>query len=94
MMPTKACRLLIISSLSASLYDNNPGAIELVFRCSYLDLDDHDIDGGSMTVTSMGLNWHFTHATTLRVSTGYSNINGGNTPGRAIVTQTQLSIHF
>jgi phosphate-selective porin OprO/OprP len=72
----------------------SPGAIELAMRCSYLNLNDRSIDGGRMTVTTGGLNWYLTRHTMLRISTGVSKINGGETPGTAIITQTQFSILF
>jgi phosphate-selective porin OprO/OprP len=49
------------------------GAWELVYRFSYVDLDDNDIFGGKLTEHTFGINWWLTQ--NLRLQANYLNIH-------------------
>jgi phosphate-selective porin OprO and OprP len=50
------------------------GAWELAIRLSHVDLNDHDLKGGSMTDFTFGVNWYLNPATRVTFNYIYSNV--------------------
>jgi phosphate-selective porin OprO/OprP len=54
--------------------EGGAGAWELAFRVSHIDLNDHDLKGGSMTDFTCGVNWYPNPATRVAFNYIYSNV--------------------
>jgi phosphate-selective porin OprO/OprP len=77
---------------------HGPGAWEMAFRVSHLDLDDENIGGGRLTDVTAGLNWYLNGYT--KVQFNYvramlnRNFNGYNGPSDADIFGARFQVDF
>ena len=70
------------------------GAWEFAARYSYLDLSDENVDGGTMSNFSFGLNWYLTESTRIMTNFVNADIDATDQAGRLYVVQTRLQFEF
>lgn len=68
------------------------GALELVLRVSYIDLDSEAIDGGRFWRFTPGLSWYLTRNVRLEAAYGYSKLNRDDLVGTLQLFQARLQL--
>jgi phosphate-selective porin OprO/OprP len=71
-----------------------PGAWELAYRFSYLDLDDADITGGNVTDHTIGLNWYLNPYTRLMFNYVNSDTRRNGIDGNISIFEMRAQIDF
>lgn len=79
-------------SPARSVFKGGPGAVELVLRYSYVDLDDNDIDGGKFRRITPMINWHLSDNARLEFVYGYSVLDRLDKEGTTQYLQTRLQL--
>jgi phosphate-selective porin OprO/OprP len=67
------------------------GAWEIAARYSYLDLDDGDVRGGTLSDASLGLNWHLRPHVRWMANYVHAHLNG---VGDANIFQMRLAVDY
>lgn len=75
-----------------SVFKGGKGAIELVLRYSYVDLDDNNIEGGKFRRITPMVNWHMSDNARLEFVYGYSELDRFNQTGSTQFLQTRLQL--
>ncbi|NJN05249.1 MAG: hypothetical protein HC814_00935 [Rhodobacteraceae bacterium] len=70
------------------------GAWELTARCSYLDLDDGNIDGGRLSMLMAGVNWHLHSHVKWRFNYGFGHVTQAGDGDSLNVFQTRIEFDF
>jgi phosphate-selective porin len=70
------------------------GAWEVAARYSYLDLSSGAVNGGTMNIAMLGLNWYWNRYVRWMFNTGYANVRGGPSPGNLYILQARLQMVF
>jgi phosphate-selective porin OprO/OprP len=70
------------------------GAWEVAARYSYLDLNSGSVNGGTMHIAMLGLNWYWNRYVRWMFNTGYANVSGGPSPGNLYIFQARLQMVF
>lgn len=79
-------------SPARSFFKGGKGALELVLRLSYVDLDSQDIDGGVFRRITPMLNWHLSDNMRLEFVYGYSVLDKLDKTGTTQYLQTRLQL--
>lgn len=79
-------------SPAQSVFNNGPGAVELVLRYSYVDLDDQNIDGGKFRRITPMVNWHLSDNARLEFVYGYGILERFGKEGTTQFLQTRLQL--
>jgi phosphate-selective porin OprO/OprP len=74
------------------LFDNGPGAWELVLRLSYIDLDSGGISGGRFARITPMINWHLSANVRIEFTTGYGLLDKGGQVGETLFFATRLQL--
>lgn len=75
-----------------SFFKGGKGALELVLRLSYVDMDSQDIDGGVFRRITPMLNWHLSDNMRLEFVYGYSVLDKLDKTGTTQYLQTRLQL--
>lgn len=68
------------------------GAFEVAARCSFTNLADGDVRGGTAIELMSGLNWYLNRYVRLQFNVGWAHTNGGPRPGDAAILQTRFDL--
>lgn len=79
-------------SPARSVFKGGPGAVELVLRYSYVDLDDKNIEGGEFQRITPMINWHLSDNARLEFVYGYSVLDKLGSEGTTQYLQTRLQL--
>ena len=74
--------------------EGGPGAWELVFRVSYIDLDDGAIEGGKFWRFTPMVNWHLSDQARLELAYGYGGLDRFDVTGNTHFFQTRIQVQF
>ena len=72
-------------------FGEGPGAFEVVARFSAIDLDDTDINGGTLSEITLGLNWYLNPSTRLMFNYLIADVKD---KGKLTSFQTRFHIFF
>ncbi len=75
-----------------SFFKGGPGAVELVLRQSYIDLDDKEVKGGRLWRITPMVNWYLSDELRLETAYGYGTLDRFNTTGHTHFFQVRLQI--
>ena len=81
-------------SPNRSVFQGGPGAVELVGRFSYSDLDSGPVQGGVFWRFTPQLNWYMSDNIRLEFNYGYGSLNRFNLVGKTQWFQTRLQLQF
>lgn len=79
-------------SPARSVFKGGKGAVELVLRYSYVDLDDNNINGGKFRRITPMVNWHLSDNARLEFVYGYSELDRFGQTGSTQYLQTRLQL--
>jgi phosphate-selective porin OprO/OprP len=78
--------------------DRGPGAWEVAYRVSYIDLNDQNIMGGKLADITAGLNWYLNGYTKFQFNYVHAalnrNFNGVNDPNTADIFGARFQVDF
>ncbi len=70
------------------------GAWELVARFSWLDLESHDVEGGRMHVTTLGVNGYLTSRCRVMLDCAAGRVSGGEQEGDVRIVESRVQYEF
>lgn len=77
-----------------TIFEGGPGAIELVLRTSYIDLDDEKIRGGKFWRITPMINWHMSDNIRLELAYGLGKLNRFGTIGDTHFFQSRIQFQL
>jgi phosphate-selective porin OprO/OprP len=77
-----------------AVFDGGPGAVELVLRASYVDLDGGTISGGRFFRLTPEVSWYMSQNVRLAFEYGWSRLDRMNVVGNTQYFQTRLQLTF
>jgi phosphate-selective porin OprO and OprP len=77
-----------------SVFAGGPGAWEAVLRFSSIDLNDHDVAGGTFWRITPMINWHLSENVRLELVYGYGVLDRFGQTGRTQFFQTRLQTQY
>jgi phosphate-selective porin OprO/OprP len=81
-------------SPARTVIQGGPGALELVLKFSYSDLDGGAIRGGTFWRLTPMLNWHLTDNARLELAYGYGSLDRFATTGVTQFFQSRLQLQW
>lgn len=81
-------------SPARTVFEKGPGAIELVARFSYIDLDAGSVRGGRFWRFTPMINWHLSDNLRLEVAYGYGTLDRFDLRGKTQFFQSRLQMVF
>jgi phosphate-selective porin OprO/OprP len=79
---------------SRTVFSGGPGAWELVFRYSHIDLDDKLVRGGEFDRVTPMVNWYLSENVRLEMAYGFGILDRVDLKGNAHFFQTRLQLQF
>jgi phosphate-selective porin OprO/OprP len=76
------------------VFQGGPGAWELVFRYSYIDLDSDTVRGGRFARFTPMLNWHLSDNVRLELAYGYGRLNRFDLQGKTHFFQSRIQLQL
>lgn len=76
------------------VFQGGPGAWELVFRVSNIDLDSHNVRGGRFQRLTPMVNWYLSDNVRLEMAYGYGRLERFDLTGHTQFFQTRLQLQF
>jgi phosphate-selective porin OprO/OprP len=70
------------------------GAWEIAGRCSYVNLNSGDIEGGRLSMLMAGLNWYPHSHVKWRFDYGFGHVSGRTPEGNVNIFQTRAEVDF
>ena len=77
-----------------TVFDGGPGAWELVFRASYIDLDSQSLAGGRFWRVTPMVNWHLSDQLRLEFAYGVGSLNRFGLIGHTQFFQARLQVQL
>jgi phosphate-selective porin OprO/OprP len=74
------------------VFEGGPGAWELVFRYSHIDLDSQAINGGKFGRFTPQVNWYLSDNVRLELSYGYGHLDRFDFKGNTQFFQTRIQL--
>ena len=85
----------VIPHQNFSFNGDSWGALEAVGRFSFTDLSDGTVEGGEMSIISVGLNWYLTHRHRIMLDGGVADVQwSANSDGGIYFIQSRLQLEF
>jgi phosphate-selective porin OprO/OprP len=81
-------------SPARTVFQGGPGALELVGRFSYIDLDGGSLRGGRFCRFTPMLNWHLSDNLRLEVAYGYGTLDRFDLRGATQFFQSRIQMTF
>jgi phosphate-selective porin OprO/OprP len=79
---------------SRTVFSGGPGAWELVFRYSHIDLDDKLVRGGEFDRVTPMVNWYLSENVRLEMAYGFGILDRFDLKGNTHFFQTRLQLQF
>jgi phosphate-selective porin OprO and OprP len=77
-----------------TVFEGGPGAVELVLRFSYSDLNGGNLQGGTFWRLTPMVNWHLSDHVRLELAYGYGKLDRFAVKGTTQFFQTRLQLEF
>jgi phosphate-selective porin OprO/OprP len=81
-------------SPARTVFQGGPGAWELVFRYSNIDLDSRNLQGGRFRRFTPMVNWYLSDNVRLEIAYGYGHLDRFDLKGNTQFFQTRLQLQF
>ena len=79
-------------SPNRTVFEGGPGAWEAVLHMSYIDLDDHNIEGGKLWRLTTLMNWYLSDNVRLDFSYAYGALNRFDRVGHTSFFQARVQV--